>query len=203
MTYRVISAEFRTAAKTYTKLARSPIPEIAIIGRSNVGKSSFINRLANKKKLARTSNTPGRTRELNLFDFEIELARNKKKKLNVIDLPGFGFAKVSKEEREELSRLCFEYVTRRDQLEVICLLNDCRRDAERDELAIRDLAFEHDKRLLVILTKTDKLKTSELNKRTQSVADSYGLDKEDLILTGEKVPTNVFWERVFLAIDPE
>jgi GTP-binding protein len=95
MSIKVLSAEFVTTATKLEEYPRHPVPEVAFVGRSNVGKSSMINALANRKKLVRVSHTPGRTKTLNFFDVTLE-HRAKKLVLRLCDLPGYGFAKVSK-----------------------------------------------------------------------------------------------------------
>lgn len=196
MTIRVKNAEFIWGSPDLKKLPGHDSPEIAVIGRSNVGKSSFINRLANNSKLARSSSTPGRTREFNFFEFKLAVDSPKDKKVIIADLPGFGFAKFSKEECERLSELTVRYLNTRSQLGVICILNDCRREPQREELAMQKLAFDSGKHVLVVVTKTDKLKRNELNKSLKSIAAHYGLEAEDLILSGQGGSTDGFWARV-------
>jgi GTP-binding protein len=193
---RVVSAEFIGGEKVLSKIPPVSIPEIAVIGRSNVGKSTLINRLCNKQKLARVSSTPGRTQAINVF--KVVLLKGQKTEIcyALTDLPGFGFAKFSKDERELLARLCVDYIQNRESLRVICLLNDCRRDPESDELAVQKLAFDSDIRLLVVVTKTDKLKQNELNKRLNKIAALYGLTVDDLLLTSQKSQLDNFWSRI-------
>ena len=102
--------------------------EVAFLGRSNVGKSSLINALTNKKKLAKFSKTPGRTRQLNFFKIE-----NKLHSLNFVDLPGYGFAKVSKTEQREWRNLIFDYISSRQNLRTILLLIDARRELTKED----------------------------------------------------------------------
>jgi len=102
--------------------------EVVFFGRSNVGKSSLINSLTNKKKLAKFSKTPGRTRQLNFFKIE-----NKLHSLNFVDLPGYGFAKVSKTEQREWRNLIFDYISSRQNLRTILLLIDARRELTKED----------------------------------------------------------------------
>ncbi|MBN8550527.1 MAG: ribosome biogenesis GTP-binding protein YsxC, partial [Deltaproteobacteria bacterium] len=147
------SAAFVAGAVDLSGLPESSAPEVAFIGRSNVGKSTLLNRLAQQDKLARTSATPGRTQQLNIFALRVINPADKSKyDLHLIDLPGFGYAKFSKEMRESLSGLTVEYISSRPQLQVVCLLADCRRDPAEDELAVRDLALRSGRSLPVIVT---------------------------------------------------
>ncbi len=190
------TAKFIQGANSIRSFARSNLDEIAIVGRSNVGKSTFLNSLAGNSKLSRTSSTPGRTQEINFFEFVFKDDR----KLFLADLPGFGYAKFSKVKREELSKLTVEYLTKRKQLQVLCLLNDCRRDPVEEEIAIRDLAFNNDLHCLIVLTKTDKLSNNELSKQIKKISSLYNLQPEDVLLSSNKLKTEKFWQRISLLV---
>ena len=205
MIITIKNADFVAGASTLSSLPSPELPEIAMLGRSNVGKSTLINRITERKKLARTSSTPGRTTELNFFKVTLGIKETKEaeeqteQSLMLVDLPGFGYAKFSKVERERLSKLTLDYISGRNNLNIICLLNDCRRKPEDDELAIRKVAYELDKRLLVIVTKIDKLNQKERHANIKSIAAAYNLSESDLILTGEKTPPYQLWQR-FLTL---
>src|SRR5688500_9556910 len=123
---RVVDAKFVAGPPGMNALPRSNTPEIAFAGRSNAGKSSLLNRVCGRKNMARTSSTPGRTQCLNLFEVQLAV-ESRLLTLNLIDLPGFGFAQLSKGKREELEHMCVDYVSRRDQLKIVCLLQDSKR----------------------------------------------------------------------------
>lgn len=190
----VKEAVFAGGASSLENLPQGTVPEIAFVGRSNVGKSSLLNRVTGRRKLAVTSSTPGRTQELNVF--RVTLADAPVQELALIDLPGYGFAKFAKKKREYLNRLIVDYISSRDVLKLVCLLNDCRRPPEDDELAIREVAFNAGAHLLVVLTKGDKLKRGEQKKTMEQRAQEFRLEASDLILTGEKFPVTDFWTRV-------
>ena len=196
MKIRIKSADFLGGAPSLSPLPPHPHREVMFIGRSNVGKSSFINRLTNRKGLARTSGTPGRTQEINLFPVVLKDQRDKEVSVVLADLPGFGYSKFAKNMREELSRLTVEYLTTRENLSIVCLLNDARRLPEADEHAIQELAFSSDRHLLICLTKCDKLSKNELSKQRAAIARAYGLEPNDLIITGEKIDVEPVWERL-------
>jgi len=128
------------------------LPEIAIVGRSNVGKSSLLNHLTSNKKLARVSSTPGKTQLLNFFIFNEELC--------LVDLPGYGFAKVSKKKRLDWGDLIQKYLHERKSLKLILLLIDSRHPPTRDDIAFAKWALHFNKPLLVVFTKVDKLSKS-------------------------------------------
>ena len=171
--------------------------EIAVVGRSNVGKSTLINRLTGRKGLARTSSTPGRTQELNFFKLQVPLGKSSKPTtLLLVDLPGFGFAKLSHAKRDEIGALIQSYLTGREQLKILLLLNDSRRLPEAEELMVRDLAFNAGAHVLVVLTKFDKLSGNERKKQIKSIAEGYGLEETDLVCSGEGLSADEIWKRV-------
>ena len=137
-------------------LPETTLPEVAFAGRSNVGKSSLINSLTNRTNLARTSRTPGRTREINFFKLNNGLI--------LADLPGFGYAKEPKTLVKQWTRLIDSYLKGRPNLRRTCLLIDSRRGAMKSDLAIMDGLDEAAVSYLIILTKSDKLKPNVLSK---------------------------------------
>jgi len=194
----VSAAEFVQGATSLAGLPKARLPEIALVGRSNVGKSSLINRLANRAGLARASSTPGRTQEVNLFKFTLRApgaARPATREVHLADLPGYGYAKVAHGKREALVSLIGEYLTGREGLRAVCLLVDCRRDPGDEEREIAEFASEEGRRLLVTVTKADKLGRAELEDRLEVVADGLGVEPADLVVTGEKLPVAPWWER--------
>jgi len=133
------------------------INEVAFFGRSNVGKSSLINSLTNKKKLAKFSKSPGRTRQLNFFKIE-----NKLNSLIFVDLPGYGFAKVSKTEQREWKNLIFNYISSRQNLRTILLLIDARRELTKEDNKMIEFFESKGLGWTCIITKVDKIKKSEV-----------------------------------------
>jgi GTP-binding protein len=183
---KIVGAEFIAGASSIASLPESDLPEVAFVGRSNVGKSSLINRITSSRKLARTSSTPGRTQELNFFKAEIR-TETSSSQFHLVDLPGFGYAKFSKKQREYLSRFTVEYLSQREQLVAVCLLNDCRRSPQEDEMAVREIAYQCDLHLLVVATKYDKLKQKEQQKCLKALSQAYGLEVSDIVIEGEKL----------------
>lgn len=132
------------------------LPEIALVGRSNVGKSSLINHLLNQKKLAKTSSTPGKTRLINFFSID--------EKFLLVDLPGYGFAKAPKHEIQTWSEAIDRYLNDRETLKLILLLIDSRREIGEEDRKIADWAESKNIPVLLVFTKTDKLSRSEKQK---------------------------------------
>jgi len=156
------TCEFVAGAATVDAIPPDTLPEFAFVGRSNVGKSSLINALTGRAALARVSQTPGRTRQINFFRLgEVCL---------LVDLPGYGYARISKTMAEEWQHLIFSYLRGRASLKRVVLLIDARRgalDADREVMTLLDRAAVS---YLVVLTKTDKLKPAELAAVTEGVA---------------------------------
>lgn len=188
------AAEFLFGAPSLKAIRKQNLPEIAIIGRSNVGKSTFINRLTGRK-VARVSGNPGSTRELNFY--QVSGAWNGvDRALCLVDMPGFGFAKLSKQAREEISRLAVDFLRNRRHLRAVVLLNDCRRDPQNDELAIQALCADLGIPCVIILTKFDTLRQNDKPKALKNVATGFNLDPSDLLYTGEKIDTDTIWQRL-------
>lgn len=142
-------AIFIKSAATEKDFPEINLPEIAFIGRSNVGKSSLINSIVLKKNLALVSSTPGKTKLINFFNVE--------NKWSFADLPGFGFAAVSKAIREEWKKLNFSYLEKRENLKLIITLIDARHDPTETDLGLMEWYEMNNKKFLVVLTKCDKI----------------------------------------------
>jgi GTP-binding protein len=151
----------------------STLPEVAFAGRSNVGKSSLINRLVNRKKLARVSNTPGRTREINFFRVNDDFV--------LVDLPGYGYAKISKERRAAWRPLIEDYLRGSKQLRGIVHLLDARHDPTRDDLQMLEFLADLGVPTIVVATKTDKLPRAQVATRVRELAQAAGVSEDQLI----------------------
>jgi GTP-binding protein len=151
----------------------SVLPEVAFAGRSNVGKSSLLNRLVHRKKFARVSNTPGRTREINFFKVNDAFV--------LVDLPGYGYARVSKDRRAEWRPLIESYLRRSPQLRGIVHLLDVRHDPTNDDRLMLDFLSEIGVPTIVVLTKIDKLTSAERRKQLAELPLRLGLDVEQVI----------------------
>ena len=151
---------YLTSATSSKNLPLSKLNEVAFIGRSNVGKSSIINALTNRKKLAKFSKTPGRTRQLNFFKIE-----NKKNKIILVDLPGYGYARVAKRDILEWYKLTDYYFSERSVLRTVFLLIDARREISLHDKSMINFLDEIGLSWTMILTKIDKITLKELTKK--------------------------------------
>ena len=181
------SCDFVLGAARLDHIPEARLPEVAFAGRSNVGKSSLVNALTGRKTLARVSNTPGRTREINFFRLG--------DRLMLADLPGYGFARASKAQSEQWAALIFEYLRRRPNLRRVILLIDSRRGLLENDVEVMMLLDRAAVSYQLVLTKTDKLKPNELaeiSSRVAAQSRKHGAAHPDLIatsaITGEGIP---------------
>lgn len=149
-------------------------PDLAFAGRSNVGKSSLINKLLNRKSLARVSGKPGKTATINFYNID--------NSLNLVDLPGYGFARVSKEEKKKWGVMIDTYLHSRKTLSQVILLTDSRHAPTDDDIMMLDFIRSVCDRAVVVATKTDKLKKGELDMSLKRIIDSLSLSGDDVII---------------------
>ena len=177
---QVKNAKFLTSAAREEQFLRPEKPMIAVCGKSNAGKSTLINLLAGQKRLAKTSAAPGRTRLVNYFDFgEFWLA----------DLPGYGYAAVSKEEQAKWGRTLEKFFARKEDVAHVFLLSDIRRDPSGDDLQLVDFLNYHIIPFSVIATKSDKLSRMKAKERRRAIASQFALGEDNVAVvssaTGE------------------
>ena len=165
---KVTSAKFVLSAFDESQWPRGPRPEVAFLGRSNVGKSSMINSLLRVKGLARTSNTPGRTQALNFFLIN--------ERFYFVDLPGYGFARAPREVRETWGRLVTDYLAKRDSLVLSIHIVDSRHEPTTLDLQLNEWLATHAKPRVVVATKSDKLSNNELRKNLERIARALNDD---------------------------
>lgn len=168
------NAEFEKSAVAKEQYPKSDMLEFAFAGRSNVGKSSMINKVLNRKSLARVSGTPGKTITINFYNID--------KKIYLVDLPGYGYAKRSKEEVAKWGEMMEDYLANRKQLVQTILLVDSRHTPSEQDVQMAEWIRHYHDRLVVIATKTDKLKKSEFDARIDDIAETLELTEDDVLI---------------------
>jgi len=168
---KVTSADIIISAVKPEQYPEGELPEFALAGRSNVGKSSFINKLLNRKSLARTSSKPGKTQTLNFFLIN-EI-------LHFVDVPGYGYAKVSKKEREAWGKMIETYLTKREQLKAVVLIVDLRHPPTKDDVMMYDFLKHYDIPCVIIATKADKVPKSKWQKHIKITKETLNLAPND------------------------
>ena len=167
-------AVLETVCGITSVLPKNDLPEIAFLGKSNVGKSSLINTLMQRKSLARTSQAPGKTQTINYYKVNDSLY--------FVDLPGYGYAKVSQELRQKWGKMIERYITSSPTLKLICLLVDIRHEPTENDRLMYEWIKYHGYKVLLILTKADKLKRSVLNKHIKIIEKALKVADEDMIV---------------------
>lgn len=180
---RYDKAEFKAAYGTFSQLPESDLPEIAFAGRSNVGKSSLLNKLFMRKSLARVSSVPGKTITINFYDVD---------EVNFVDLPGYGYAKVAKPEKKRWAEMMEGYFNSDRNIKLVIQLVDMRHPPTKDDIMMMEFLMHNDYEFIVVMTKSDKLKKTEYNKRLESVKSELDFVPEDRMIpfssvTGEGV----------------
>ena len=165
---KITSAEFLKSALKEADWPHDNIPEIAFLGRSNVGKSSLINSLLGVRGLARTSSTPGRTQVLNFFLIN--------RQFRVVDLPGYGYARAPKAVKAEWSSAAEEYLAKRQQLVLSIHIVDSRHEPSKQDLQLHEWLVHHHKPHLIVATKSDKLSKNELGRNVKRAARAFKSD---------------------------
>lgn len=167
-------AELTTVCGVTSKLPEHSIPEFAFAGKSNVGKSSMINALMNRKSLARTSSQPGKTQTINFYRINDAFF--------FADLPGYGYAKVSLEAKAKWGKMIERYLTKSTMLKLVFLLVDIRHEPSENDKLMFDWIVHNGYRPVIIATKLDKLKRSQVPRQIKLVREGLGMEKEDILI---------------------
>jgi GTP-binding protein len=178
---KILSARIVATAAGPEGFPVGELPEVAFLGRSNVGKSALLNRLVGRKQLARTSRTPGKTRLLHFY-----CVKRPERELLLVDLPGYGYAKTAKSERERWKTLIEDYLERRKALRVAVLLQDLRRDPSEDETLLLHWLAEREIPALVAVTKIDKLKPMKRALRLSDLGGSFPVQADWVVPTSSR-----------------
>ncbi|MBP2623182.1 ribosome biogenesis GTP-binding protein YihA/YsxC [Streptococcus oricebi] len=191
MEINIHNAEILLSAANKSHYPQDDLPEIALAGRSNVGKSSFINSLLNRKNLARTSGKPGKTQLLNFFNID--------DKLRFVDVPGYGYAKVSKSERAKWGRMIEEYLTNRENLRAVVSLVDLRHDPSADDVQMYEFLKYYEIPVILVATKADKIPRGKWNKHESAIKKKLDFDKNDdfiIFSAVDKIGLDQSWQAI-------
>ncbi|EFM09279.1 ribosome biogenesis GTP-binding protein YsxC [Paenibacillus curdlanolyticus YK9] len=171
---KITSAEFIISAVRPDQYPEDALPEIALAGRSNVGKSSLINRMILRKNLARTSSQPGKTQQLNYYKIN--------EQIYFVDFPGYGYAKVSKTEREAWGRMIETFLKVREELKLVLLIVDIRHAPSKDDCLMYDWLKHYEIPICIVVTKADKIPKSKWDKQIKLVKETLQADPTDKVI---------------------
>ena len=186
------NADILLSATNKSHYPQDDIPEVALAGRSNVGKSSFINTMLNRKNLARTSGKPGKTQLLNFFNID--------DKLRFVDVPGYGYARVSKKEREKWGKMIEEYLTSRENLRAVVSLVDLRHEPSADDVQMYEFLKYYEIPVILVATKADKIPRGKWNKHESMIKKKLDFDKTDTFIifsSVNKSGVEEAWDAIF------
>ena len=177
------NAKFLISIADKNKLEQLSLPQFAFVGRSNVGKSTLLNALCQRKSLAKTSSTPGRTRLINIF----EINNN----FHFVDLPGYGFAKASKQEQAKWQGLIETYLRNSQNLKLVFVLIDSRHEPTEKDIQMLEFLYAYQIPFKIIATKIDKLTRTELQKSKKILSSALGVGVDDIIFVSAEKKVNV------------
>lgn len=199
MAIQVVQAEFLRTATRPAEWPRGPAPEFAFVGRSNVGKSSMLNALTRRKGLARVSSTPGRTRALQFFEVSYRTSpAARPRAVRFCDLPGYGYAKVSRTEREQWGAMIEDYLRGREALRAVVLIVDARHPPQESDQEALGFLRDTGRDVIVAATKTDKLPRSQRANALRTLERGLGLGAGDAVPFSaiEGTGTDALWSRL-------
>ena len=168
------SVDLETVCGVTSRLPENTLPEFAFAGKSNVGKSSLINALMNRKSYARTSSQPGKTQTINFYNIN--------QALYYVDLPGYGYAKVSLEAKAKWGKMIERYLQKSSMLKLVFLLVDIRHEPSANDKMMYDWVVSNGYHPVIIATKLDKLKRSQVPKAVKTIRTGLGMEKEDILI---------------------
>ncbi len=188
---KILKAELEKIAVDKTQYPAGNLPEIVLAGRSNVGKSNFINSMVNRNNLAKTSSKPGKTRTINFYKIN--------DKFRLVDLPGYGYAKVSKQEKDKWGRIIEEYLNSRENIKEIILLVDIRHEPTELDVIMYNWIKSYNYRGLVVATKADKISKGKFQKHIKIIRDKLGIENPELIIPYSSI-TKINKDKVWALI---
>ncbi len=193
--YQVKQSDYMLSAAWKSQWPDESLPEICLAGRSNVGKSSFINAMTNRKNLARVSATPGKTRTLNFYDINHEI--------RFVDVPGYGYAKVNDQIKINFGKMMEEYISERKNLKAMILIVDYRHNPSQDDIMMYEFVKHYDIPVIVVATKEDKLKRNELKKNEEKIKEKLNFREGDVFVRFsalKKLNVEKAWDEIWKLV---
>lgn len=187
----VNNPKFEVSAVKPAQYPKNNLPEIVLVGKSNVGKSSFINTIINRKKLARTSSEPGKTRQINFYNID--------EKFYFVDLPGYGFSKMSKKEQEQVGKFIEEYLFNREQIALIIFLVDIRHNPTENDKLMYDYIIRSGLPCMILANKADKIaitKVENATKNIQKILNPIGDISTFAFSSERKIYSDTIWNKI-------
>ena len=194
---QVKNPRFEISAVSKKQYPKGDMPEIILVGKSNVGKSSFINTMLNRKSLARTSNVPGKTRQINFYNID--------DKFYFVDLPGYGFSKMSKEEKVVSGRYIEEYLEEGKNISLIILLLDIRHKPTEDDMLMYDYILRSNLPFMVLTNKADKIAVTKVDAEVERIKNILGISYSTILpfSSERKIYIDRVWEEIEKYVNPE
>lgn len=183
--------EFKISAVSPAQYPQDGLPEIVLVGKSNVGKSSFINTMINRKKLARTSSEPGKTRQINFYNMD--------NKFYFVDLPGYGYSKMSKQEQARVGSFIEEYLNKSDNIALIIFLIDIRHEPTANDRLMYRYIIDSERPCIVIANKADKIAVTKVDKQVEDLQNALNPLKDLTFMpfsSERKIYTKNAWEEI-------
>lgn len=188
----VNNPKFEISAVKPSQYPKNNLPEIVLVGKSNVGKSSFINTMINRKKLARTSSEPGKTRQINFYNID--------EKFYFVDLPGYGYSKMSKKEQEQVGQFIEEYLFNREQISLIIFLVDIRHSPTENDRLMYDYVIRSGLPFIILTNKADKIAITKVNDTSKDIQSSLN-PIGDIITLPFSSERKIYMENVWNKIE--
>ena len=187
---QIKNPKFEISAVSKKQYPKGDLPEIVLVGKSNVGKSSFVNTMVGRKNLARTSNTPGKTRQINFYNMD--------NKFYFVDLPGYGFSKMSKQEKVISGKYIEEYLEEGKNVALIILILDIRHNPTEDDLLMYDYILKSNLPFMVITNKADKIAVTKVDNEVQRIKETLGISYSTILpfSAERKIYTDKVWEEI-------
>ena len=192
---QIKNPKFEVSAVGPKQYPKGNLPEIVLVGKSNVGKSSFINTMLNRKNLARTSNTPGKTRQINFYNIDDNFY--------FVDLPGYGYSKMSKEEKVISGKYIEEYLEKRDNIHLIILVLDIRHKPTADDILMYKYILKTNLPYIVVTNKADKIAVTKVDTAVEEIKKYLGLSYTTILpfSAERKIYTDKVWEELEKYLD--